>query len=96
LGTKILCCNLASFKASSFNQYLESTCPIPPHKIHVSLELFFLVLEEDSLDFEDGGKYILFSIEAWRQIHQLEKNVFSIYIKSYSYLWRYNPEELDF
>jgi hypothetical protein len=51
---------MASFKASSFNQHLDSTFPSLPQKLQVSLEFFFLVLEEDSLDLEDGEKDFVF------------------------------------
>jgi hypothetical protein len=73
---------MASFKASSFNQHLDLTCPSPPQKLQVSLDFFFLVLEEDSSDLEDGEKDFVY-VEAWRETHQLEQNISSVYTMSF-------------
>ena len=53
LGDEIWCSCMASSKASKCFQHLEMGCPSLPQKLQVSLD-FFLVLEVDSVDFEES------------------------------------------
>ena len=53
LGTEILCYYMASFNGSSFIQHLDSSWPSMKQKLHITLDLLF-VLEEDSLDTKNG------------------------------------------
>lgn len=58
----ILCYYLASSRSSRHFQHLETRCPSLPQKLQES-PMYFLILEEDSLDMEYfplGGGFLLF------------------------------------